>query len=200
MKRRITSLLAALTLAAFAIPFTAAVVSAHSGDVVATQTCQSWYVSVSLNHNVTSDRTVVVTTTIPGTTGIGGNHYDTSFGQIWDASGPAISSGTVTLTIYNGTHVEFTTSASLPTPSDCTVATASPSASASTDPSESESPFQSFQGDTATPGSTTTPPPTNTGGNGSGDSSTPLLALLICLAFGGVGLAAVEAQRRSIRG
>jgi hypothetical protein len=27
----------------------------------------------------------------------------------------------------------------------------------------------------------------------------PLLALLICLAFGGLGLAAVDAQRRNIR-
>ena len=243
MKRRITSMLAALMLAAFAIPFTAALVSAHSGGIVVTQTCQSWSASVSLSYNVTSDRLVVVTTTIPGTIGIAGNHYNTSYGLIWDASGPATSSGTVTLIIYNGTSVEFTTSASLPTPPSCAVATAThtatatathtatatatatatgtatatathtatatatatatgtatASASESTDPSESDSPFQSFQGDTATAGSTTTPPPTNTGGNGSGNSSTPLMALLICLAFGGVGLASVEAQRRSIR-
>jgi hypothetical protein len=63
----------------------------------------------------------------------------------------------------------------------------------------SRTPFQSFQGETATPGQTTTPPPTTTGGGSSGNSSTPLFALLIALAFGGLGLAAVEAQRRSIR-
>ena len=67
-----------------------------------------------------------------------------------------------------------------------------------TDPATG-TPFQSFEGDTATPGQTLTPPPTSTGGDGSGNSSTPLLALMICLAFGGVGLAAIEAQRRSIR-
>jgi hypothetical protein len=53
--------------------------------------------------------------------------------------------------------------------------------------------------ETATPASSATPPPTSTGSNGSSGSSTPLFALLICLAFGGLGLAAVEAQRRSIR-
>jgi hypothetical protein len=44
-----------------------------------------------------------------------------------------------------------------------------------------------------------TPPPTNTGSNGSSNDSTPLLALLTRLAFGGLGLAAVEAQRRRVR-
>jgi hypothetical protein len=59
--------------------------------------------------------------------------------------------------------------------------------------------FQSFQGETATPAPTTTPPPTSTAGSSSGGNSTPLYALLICFAFGGLGLAAVEAQRRTIR-
>ena len=56
-------------------------------------------------------------------------------------------------------------------------------------------PFESFQGETSVP----TPPPTSTDGGTSSQSSTPLFALLICLAFGGLGLAAVQAQRRSIR-
>jgi hypothetical protein len=69
-------------------------------------------------------------------------------------------------------------------------------------------PFQSLEGATATPtqavlGATgapvTTPPPTSTGSNGSSNNSTPLFALLICLAFGGLGLLAVQAQRRSMR-
>jgi hypothetical protein len=59
--------------------------------------------------------------------------------------------------------------------------------------------FQSFQGETATPAPTTTPPPTSTAGSSSGGTSTPLYALLICFALGGLGLAAVEAQRRTIR-
>ena len=64
---------------------------------------------------------------------------------------------------------------------------------------ETATPFQSFQGATATPASTTTPPPTSSSSDGSGSNSTPLFALLISLMFGGLGLAAVQAQRRSIR-
>ena len=60
-------------------------------------------------------------------------------------------------------------------------------------------PFQAFQGETATPVQANTPPPTGTGSGSSGNGSTPLFALLICFAIGGLGLAAVEAQRRSIR-
>ncbi|MGD0409592.1 MAG: hypothetical protein ABSB34_11460, partial [Candidatus Limnocylindrales bacterium] len=43
-------------------------------------------------------------------------------------------------------------------------------------------------------------PPTSSSSNGSNGNSAPLLALLICLAFGGLGLLAVQTQRRSIRG
>jgi hypothetical protein len=63
----------------------------------------------------------------------------------------------------------------------------------------SRTPFQSFQGETATPVRVPTPPPTSSDGGSSGNSSTPLLALVISFALGGLGLAAVEAQRRSIR-
>ena len=48
-------------------------------------------------------------------------------------------------------------------------------------------------------GETGTPPPTSTGGSGPASNATPLMALLICLAFGALGLTAVEAQRRTIR-
>jgi hypothetical protein len=60
-------------------------------------------------------------------------------------------------------------------------------------------PFESFQGETATPVKTATPPPTNTGGTDSSSGATPLLVLLICLGFAGIGLIAVQAERRSIR-
>jgi hypothetical protein len=66
-------------------------------------------------------------------------------------------------------------------------------------PVVTSSPVESFQGETATPAKTATPPPTTTGRGSSGNSSTPLMVMLICLAFGGLGLAAVEAQRRTIR-
>jgi hypothetical protein len=60
-------------------------------------------------------------------------------------------------------------------------------------------PFEGVEGETATPGQTITPPPTSTDGGSSNGGSTPLFALLICLAFGGLGLAAVQGQRKSIR-
>jgi hypothetical protein len=62
---------------------------------------------------------------------------------------------------------------------------ASPSASASED----------IGGETGTPDATT--PPTSTG-NGPGNTGAPLMALLIALAFGSLGLMAVEVQRRRI--
>jgi hypothetical protein len=68
-----------------------------------------------------------------------------------------------------------------------------------TDPVTTETPFESFQGETSTPAVSMTPPPTSTGGSGSSDSSTPLFALMICLAFGGLGIAAAQAQRRTVR-
>lgn len=283
MKRRVPALVAALALATLAIPFTAGLVSAHSGSVTVSQTCQSFSTDVYLANNVTSDRTVFVVTTIPGTTGMAGNHYNTTGNSgnllIWDAAGPAVTSGTVTLKIYNGNTLEFTAFGTLPNPGSCASPTSSPfqgssatpttkptptqcnivgvsansvvtsppcatpfqgssatpttkptaspthrptdpptptashcnvvgvSANAVVTPTPCPTPFQSFQGETATPfqsfqgqtsNPTTTPPPTSTGNDGSG-SSTPLFALLICFAFGTLGLAAVAEQRRSIR-
>jgi hypothetical protein len=64
--------------------------------------------------------------------------------------------------------------------------------------SPTETPFQSFEGETATPFQTTTPPPTSSDGGSSGTPNSGL-ALLICLAFGGLGLTVVELQRRSVR-
>jgi uncharacterized repeat protein (TIGR01451 family) len=52
---------------------------------------------------------------------------------------------------------------------------------------------------TASPGHSATPPPTNTSSNPSNDGTTPLFALLICMAFGSLALVTVLAQRRSIR-
>jgi hypothetical protein len=66
-------------------------------------------------------------------------------------------------------------------------------------PTPTETPFESFEGETATPQQTTTPPPTSTSDGSSNGGSTPLFALLICLAFGGLGLAAVQSQRKTIR-
>jgi hypothetical protein len=51
----------------------------------------------------------------------------------------------------------------------------------------------------ASPGQTTTPPPTSLASAPLNNKSTPLFGLLICLAFGGLGVVAVEAQRRRSR-
>jgi hypothetical protein len=69
-------------------------------------------------------------------------------------------------------------------------------------PTPTPTPYQSFQGATATPGHITTPPPTSTGSNGSNNSNDPasLLVLLICLEFGGIGLLAIQVQRRRTMG
>jgi hypothetical protein len=71
-------------------------------------------------------------------------------------------------------------------------------------------PYQSFEGATSVPSPSQqveaatgapvrTPPVTGTDSNGSSNGSAPLFALLICFAFGGLGLAAVGAQRRTVR-
>ena len=114
--KRLSLVLSTVLLALLAISTTA---SAHSGGVTATQDCKTWSVEVHLDNNTTPERTVDVLTTIPGTTGITGGHYDTDMGQIWSASGAAIAQGTVTLNIYTGDTLEYTASASLPTPADC---------------------------------------------------------------------------------
>lgn len=58
---------------------------------------------------------------------------------------------------------------------------------------------EAVEGETATPARTATPPPTGSHRNGSGGNDSLLwLALLICIAGGGLGLAAALLQRRSI--
>ena len=83
------------------------------------------------------------------------------------------------------------------TATPCIVGVANPAAF-STDTS-CPTPFESFQGETATPRQTATPPPTNSASSSSSGGATPLFALLICFLFGGIGLTAAQFQRRSIR-
>ncbi len=73
-------------------------------------------------------------------------------------------------------------------------ATATPTPVASATPT----PTEQVGGVTAAPVAPTLPT-TNTTPSQSDGGSTPLLALLLCLAFGGLGLLVVQAQRRSIR-
>ena len=207
-----------------AIPFTAGLVSAQSGSVLADQNCDTWSVYVYLANNVTGDMTVDILTTIPGTTDLTDYHTDTTSSSvdtlIWAETGAAPVSGTVTLNIYSGSNLEFTQSKSLPAVIDC-LPTATPTATPTSTPTATPTstptatptatptstppveppatPFQSIEGETGAPGQTATPPSTSTSGNGSGNNSTPLGALLISLALGSIGLVAVESQRRSVR-
>ena len=98
----VTGVVAALGLGGMASVVTA---YANTGLVTATENCTSWSAAVYLNDNVTSDHTVDVTSTIPGTPNITNGHYTTTGGSvnvlIWNYSGAAPATGTVTLTIYN---------------------------------------------------------------------------------------------------
>jgi hypothetical protein len=69
-------------------------------------------------------------------------------------------------------------------------ATPTPTTSLSPTPTTSSS---------ASPGQTVTPPPTSMASAPSSSNSTPLFGLLICLAFGALGVVAVETQRRRSR-
>ena len=80
------------------------------------------------------------------------------------------------------------------TPTPTAVSSATPTAVSSATPT----PLQSIEGVTSQPRSSTTPPPTSSGStDGSGSNTTPMLALLISMAFGAMGLFAVESQRRN---
>ena len=120
---------------------------------------------------------------------------------------------TKNITVYSGTCQQPTptptatptptptatpTEAPTPTPTDEPTPTPTDEPTATPTDEPTPTPFESFEGETATPQSSTTPPPTSTDGGSSNGGSTPLFALLICLAFGGLGLAAVQGQRKSI--
>ena len=88
-------------------------VSANSGGITSSASCSSGEVHVFLNNNVSSDRKVTVTSTIPGftDTGITDKSYNTTGNagnvEIWSASGPQPFAGTVTLVIkYSNGAVE----------------------------------------------------------------------------------------------
>jgi hypothetical protein len=60
-------------------------------------------------------------------------------------------------------------------------------------------PTQVVAGATSTPARAATPPVTSSNGNSPTNDSLPLMIILIALAFGGLGLLAVQAQRGTIR-
>ena len=96
------------------------------------------------------------------------------------------------------TPTETATATATETPTECVGVDVNPDAFTTATPTVCPTAFESFQGETATAGQNT-PPPTSTGANDPRNNSLPLFALLICLAFGAIGLAAAADQRRTIR-
>ena len=70
---------------------------------------------------------------------------------------------------------------------------------AATTAAPSVGPTEAVGGVTAAPVGAVTPPPTSADAASAGGGYTPLLALLICLTFGSLGLLSATAQRRGIR-
>jgi MBG domain (YGX type) len=74
--------------------------------------------------------------------------------------------------------------------------TAAPTASPTVSPAAT--PSEEVGGATGTPVQAT-PPPTSSGGGSADGGAGPIAALMICLAFGALGLLTVESQRRRVR-
>jgi hypothetical protein len=165
---------------------------ANTGNVVTNENCESWSVKVYLNDNVTLDKTVDVLSTIPGTIGINGAHYDTTKDTtpvlIWSKSGVAPASGTVTLDIYNGKTLEFTASGSIAPSANCGP---SPSPKQSPSPSPEQSPSPSpKQSPSSSPEQSPSPSPSPTGGVlAATGENTPTQGLALFLVA--IGLAAM---------
>ena len=126
--RKLLTLISASALMLFAF---ASVATANTGSIVASEDCQSFIVHVYLTNNVSIDRTVIVTTTIPGTTGIAGNHYNTTGAsgntEILTLSGPAPAAGEVELKInYSNGTLEYSTKASIKPLENCATPTPTP--------------------------------------------------------------------------
>jgi uncharacterized repeat protein (TIGR01451 family) len=66
-------------------------------------------------------------------------------------------------------------------------------------PNATPTPTEQVGGVTAAPSQAATLPVTNTDRNPTDSSSTPLLALLLCLAFGALAFFVVQSQRRTVR-
>lgn len=108
----------------------------------------------------------------------------------------ATTDASATLTCPTPTPTATETATVAPTPTGAPTPTVVPTPTVA--PTATPTPFQTELGETATPQASATLPPTSTNGGSSGSGSAPLFLMLICLAFAGLGLTAVQAQRRSI--
>ena len=213
-RRRVITLLSGGLLAlAAALVGIAGIATAHVPQATLICSTGNPVLSISLtyySHSTTQHNTV--SASIDGTSVLSTTNFDTSYSNSFSAGSPFVShAAQVVVHAWDdptGSHGWSTTinlSASscqtpTPTPTHTPTPTATPTTPPTTPPTvaPTETPFESFLGETATPRGVVTPPPTSTGSDGSSSNSTPLFALLISLAFGGLGLAAVQAQRRSI--
>ena len=196
-------------------------VSAHNLSV--TMQCTNNQPTLSINlTNFNSGSKNTVAASIDGTPVLAVTTFPGSYNHTFTAT-PATVSHTAHVVVVAGDNAKYdgtfdlnvpacqkatATPTHTPTPTPTHTATPTPTATetaTATDPSTATptataTPFEAFQGETGTPASSITPPPTSTGSNGSTGSSAPIFALLICFAFAGVGLMAVQAQRNSVRG
>jgi outer membrane biosynthesis protein TonB len=159
----------------------------HSGFITASQNCETFDVRVFLNNDVTEDRTVTVTTTIPGTTGTT-KHVDTTDEsepvEILHLNGDAPKTGTVTLSISPD---DFVRSASIEPASNCEEqptptpeatptpapeATPTPAPEATPTPAPEATPTPAPEA-TPTPAPEATPTPGGGGGGVGGVTGTP---------------------------
>ena len=115
-----------VTLALFLSMTIAGLASANTGSISMSQDCSTGEVHVFLNNNVSADRKITVTSTIPGftSTDITDKSYNTTGNsgpvEIWSASGPQPFAGTVTLTIkYSNGSTEASYSKTLTAQDPC---------------------------------------------------------------------------------
>jgi hypothetical protein len=105
----------------------ATVAVAHHGNVTGYADCDSWHVSATI-YETSENRRIVVTSTIPGTTGLDATGYSAGEDgtEVWSATGASPVSGTVTLDIWYGDQLENSSSLTIESPSDCQTPTPEP--------------------------------------------------------------------------
>ena len=222
MKRRVPALVAALALFAMLIPLTTAVVFAWAPPTIASvcsndSSVNNWTITLAhesdYNMQWADNSSFIGATNVTMAQGVNALATSSSVTTLyvrWASDHNSSSHATWSGGTCSTPSPSPTAYQSFPAPTDTPVVTAPPTTPPTQAPTDTpvvgaprtdpptqaptDTPFESFQGETATPPPTGTTTPGSSGGN-----STPLFALLICVIFGGIGLAAAQLQRRTIR-
>jgi hypothetical protein len=86
-----------------------------SGQISAGEDCTRWSAQVSVDHITRAERLVVLTS-IPGTTGFSGHRDADVLTVLWNAFGFTETTGTVTLQVWSGSHLDLSVSQSIAPP------------------------------------------------------------------------------------